>query len=112
MTRVQVVCGACGFTAEIRVAAKGAAEVAVQVSSDCEAAVRWGETVRRLEWRGPLGRMPAAGEYWHSAWKILKHRTCPLPLALLKAVEVEIGAAVAADVAIRFLPVYPPSAAP
>ena len=104
MTRVAVQCGACGFQAEIEVVRDGDRTVCLRLASDCAAVTRWGATVGRIHWHVPLGRAPGALGFWRSALDILKHRTCPVPLAVLKAVEVEIGAALPADTTIHFLP--------
>jgi hypothetical protein len=104
MTRVQVECGACGLKAEISAVRDGRSAVRIQLTSGCEAVVAWGATIERIEWREPLGKMPAAGAFWQSAFEHLKHRTCPVPVAVLKAIEVEIGAALPVDVHIQFLP--------
>ena len=104
MTRVAVECGACGFQAEIEVLRDGDRTVCLRLTSGCEAVSRWGASVGRIHWRVPLGRAPGALGYWRSALDILNHRSCPVPLAVLKAIEVEIGAALPVDAAIRFLP--------
>lgn len=104
MTRVAVACGACGFTALISAVRDGHNAVRIRLTGDCQAVVAWGATLDRIDWRQPLGRMPAAGAFWQSAWQHLKHRTCPVPVAVLKAIEAEIGAALPVDVHIRFLP--------
>ena len=102
MTRVAVACGACGFQADIEVVRDGARTVSLRLASRCEAVTRWGATVARIDWHGPLGRTPEALEFRRSALDMLKHRSCPVPLAVLKAIEVEIGAALPVDVTIRF----------
>ena len=102
MTRVAVACGACGFQADIEVVRDGGRAVSLRLASRCEAVARWGATLGRIHWRDPLGRAAEALEFWRSALDMLKHRSCPVPLAVLKAIEVEIGAALPADVTIRF----------
>lgn len=104
MTRVAVECGACGFQAEIEVVRDGKRTVSLRLESGCPAVVRWGAAMERIEWRDPLGGTSTALNFWQSALEALDHRTCPVPLAVLKAVEVEIGAALPVDAAIRFLP--------
>jgi hypothetical protein len=104
MTRVAVECGACGFSADLEVVRAGNRQVRLKVASGCEAVNRWGAAVARIRWPAVLGRAPEIQEFWGSALDMLTHRTCPVPLAVLKAIEAEIGAARPADVTIRFLP--------
>ena len=104
MTRVAVECGACGFQAEIEVVRDGKRTVSLRLESGCPAVGRWGAAMERIEWREPLGGVSTALNFWKSALEALDHRTCPVPVAVLKAIEVEIGAALPVDTAIRFLP--------
>lgn len=102
MTRATVACGACGFQARIEVVRAGRATVRIRIFSDCDALQRWAGSIETIDWRQPLGAMAETGDAWQSALRQLKHRSCPVPMAVLKTIEVEIGAALPVDVHLRF----------
>ena len=104
MTRVAVACGACGFQADIEVVRDGKRAVSLRLVSDCAAVTRWAAAAGRIDWRVALGRTAEALKFWQSALDTLEHRGCPVPVAVVKAIEVEIGAALPVDAAIHFLP--------
>ncbi|OQY02011.1 MAG: hypothetical protein B6I22_14010 [Desulfobacteraceae bacterium 4572_123] len=104
MTIVNVNAGSCGFTARIEVSKTGARTVSVSISSDCEAVEKWGDKLRLVNWRDCLGKNALSSPIFVFAADCLRHVTCPVPIGLLKAIEVEIGASLPADATIRFLP--------
>lgn len=102
VTRTTLQCGACGFQACIEAVRAGHTAVGIHIKSECEAVRRWAETIETVDWRKPLGAKAQTGDFWQSAFIQLKHRSCPVPMAVLKTVEVEIGAALPVDVHLRF----------
>jgi hypothetical protein len=104
MTIVNVDAGSCGFTAIIEVSKTGAQTVSVSISSDCEAVKKWGDKLGSVNWRDCFGKHAYSSPIFVSAADCLRHVTCPVPIGLLKAIEVEIGASLPADARIRFLP--------
>jgi hypothetical protein len=104
VTCATVQCGACGFQARIEVVREGRTKVRTRITSGCEAVLQWAETIETVDWRKPLGEVPEAEGFWRSAFQQLRHRSCPVPMAVLKSIEVEIGAALPVDVHLQFLP--------
>jgi hypothetical protein len=102
MTRATVTCGACGFLARIEVVRTGRTTVRIRIFSDCDALQRWADAIATVDWRQPLGAMAETGDFWQSALRRLNHRSCPVPMAVLKTIEVEMGAALPVDVHLRF----------
>jgi hypothetical protein len=94
----------CGFHTRITVCKENADMVNLTVASDCEAATRWGQTIKQVDWRQCLGKKFPQSLLWQSAMKILRHRSCPLPMTTLRAIEAEVGATRPADIRIHFLP--------
>jgi hypothetical protein len=101
MTRVSVESGICGFTSTIEVAKLSAKMVRVDISSDCEMVSKLGEKLHDLEWRNAL-KLPENPLLCKCAHRYIRHAACPVPVAILKAIEVEVGMALAKDVAIHF----------
>jgi hypothetical protein len=102
---VEVVDGSCGFSSRIAVHREDAAWVKIAVSSECDAAAKWGEEIGRVDWRQCLGSRPLESHLWQSALEKLHHRSCPVLTGVLRAIEAEVGATKPADILIRFLSV-------
>lgn len=102
MTVVDVFDGACGFHTRITARREDAATVHLSVSGDCEAATRWAQRIKQVNWRQCLGKDFPQSELWQSSMKMLRHRSCPLPMTALRAIEAEVGATKPADIRIHF----------
>lgn len=102
MKKVRVDPGICGFPATIRVEKVSKDRVKVHIACACDQVKRFGERVADLEWKRAFGPMSTT-EVYRAASETLKHVTCPIPMALLKTLEAEIGAALPRDVTVRFI---------
>ncbi len=78
----------------------------VIVRSECEQITAMNPDLARIQWKGRghevFVRMTDSVVY-HSAAKHIKHTGCPIPSAILKTIEVEVGIALPEDVTIRFV---------
>ena len=101
MTVVEVDAGSCGFITKIEVFKVDARLVKVVVSSDCEMITEWGEELISLDW-GQCLRNFVDSPVFQCSSKHIGHVACPIPVALIKAMEVEAGLALPANVTIRF----------
>ena len=104
-TRVEVFAGVCGHSAVIEASQIDAAHVQVVITSACDQITAMNPDLTRLQWKGKghavFKRMTESAVY-QSAAKHIRHTACPIPAAILKAIEVEVGIAVAKDVTIIF----------
>ena len=94
MTRVIVNPGVCGFTTTIEVDKVDKRRVKVVITSDCEMVTELGESFTEVDAGQALKQGQALSEYVHA--------TCPIPIAVLKAIEAEAGLTVPCDVVILF----------
>ena len=94
MTRVIVNPGHCGFTTTIEVDKVAKRRVKVVINSDCEMVTEMAESFTEVDAGQALKQGQALSEYVHA--------TCPVPIAVLKAIEVEAGLGVPCDVVILF----------
>ena len=94
MTRVIVNPGVCGFTTTIEVDKVDKRRVKVVITSDCEMVTELGESFTEVDAGQALKQGQALSEYVHA--------TCPVPIAVLKAIEAEAGLTVPCDVVILF----------
>jgi hypothetical protein len=101
MTRVSVDTGICGFKATIEVSKLSAERVRVNINSDCEMVSKLGEQLRDVEWLNAL-ELPDNPLLCKCAHRYINHVACPVPIAILKAIEAEVGLALAKDVVIHF----------
>jgi len=100
LTEVIVHAGSCGFKT-IVVVSKEARNLRIAVSSGCETVCNWGDHLRPLS-LGEILNPQEALQFYESALCQLKHVACPVPLTVIKAIEVEAGAAPAKNVSIIF----------
>lgn len=101
MSRVTVQPGICGFPVEIEVTTVGKRMVQVTITSECRQVTTMNDDLSCLDvMDGVLGPMTDSVVY-RSATQHLKHAACPVPSAILKAIEVEAGLALPGDVFIK-----------
>lgn len=101
MTRVVVDAGICGLSTTVEATRIGRRRVSVLLRSDCEALASMNGEFDDLGWMEAL-RPPGESTVWECACAHLKHPCCPVPIGILKAIEVELELALPKDVAIRF----------
>ena len=104
-TRVEVFAGVCGHSAVIDVTKVDDAHVQVVITSACEQITDMNPDLARVQWKGKghevFKRMTESAVY-QSAAQHIRHTACPIPAAILKAIEVEVGIALPKDVTITF----------
>lgn len=101
MTKVIVDPGVCGFSTTIEVANVAKRRVRIAITSDCEMVTKLGESLAEVE-RWEVFKQHADCEIYKDASRCSLHATCPIPIAVLKAIEVEAGLALPRDVVIHF----------
>jgi len=102
MTRVIVNPGICGFVAAIEVSKIAKRKFRVVITSDCETITKLGESLAEADQWDALKQY--TNEIHKAASKCHLHATCPIPVAILKAIEVEAKLALPRDVTIQFKP--------
>ena len=95
-----ILAGACGFRATVRVETVSRYRAVIQIESDCPHVARMA---------GELGEVDVMKELFKGASQVaiagaqhLPHRTCPVVIGILKALEVSAGLAVPKNVSISF----------
>jgi hypothetical protein len=100
--RVQVESGICGFPCVIEARKEGPRAVSLKIiGSECEHIKRLSEDVVEMGLRDlfmPITKNPV----YVSAQQAGCHSSCPVPAAVLKAVEVAMDMALPRDVRIKF----------
>ena len=104
-TRIEVYAGVCGHSAIIDVTKVDDTHVQVVITSACDEITAMNPDLARVQWKGKghevFKRMTESAVY-QSAAQHIRHTACPIPTAILKAIEVEVGIALPKDVTITF----------
>ena len=104
-TRIEVYAGVCGHSAVIDVTKVDDTHVQVVITSACDEITAMNPDLARVQWKGKghevFKRMTESAVYQSAATHI-RHTACPIPTAILKAIEVEVGIALPKDVTITF----------
>jgi sorbitol-specific phosphotransferase system component IIBC len=103
VTKVTVDSGICGFVTTVEVDRVTKHKVRVVVNSDCENVASLGESLTEID-RWTVFKRHQDSEIYQAASNCHLHITCPVPIAVLKAIEVETGLALPRDVSISFKP--------
>ena len=100
MAKAEITSGICGFTATVEARMEGR-KCLVSVESECNAVQRLGEALQELD---PFQEISFRGE----GPRTLKmgaehcyHTACPVPVGIIKAIEIEAGLALPADATIK-----------
>jgi hypothetical protein len=101
MTRVVVDAGICGFKAKFEVDKLSTRSVSIVLTSECEMIKRLAEKIKALDWQDTL-RSREDSAFFRAVFQSIKHIACPVPVAILKAIEAEVGLALPRDVTIHF----------
>lgn len=101
MTQVVVAAGACGFSAVIRAEKGPKHTVDISVETGCAMVQKMAAEIASLGRREALLGI-AKNPVYQAAGRHLKHAACPVPAAVLKALEVAAGLNVPKDATIVF----------
>ncbi len=103
MSKVTVNAGICGFSAVIKAQRQGEDRFKLKVSlvSPCEMLKKMGEELGEVNWTQAITRSMCDSVIYQLANKHIRHAACPVPSAVLKAIEVEAELALPKDVTMR-----------
>lgn len=98
-TQARISAGVCGLETSVAVRSHGArCEIAIE--SNCTFVQRLAEELTDVEPLGEILPQDQLPRIWQLAAKHRLHAACPVPIGILKAIEVEAGLALPADVSI------------
>jgi len=101
MTKVVIEAGICGFITSVEVSKLAKRKVKVVITSPCEKITRLGESLTEID-QWEIFKKHVDCDIYKAAGRCQLHVTCPVPIAVLKAIEVETELALPRDVIIRF----------
>ena len=101
MTKIVVAPGICGFVATIEANALSAHTARITVTSDCEKVIKAGELLKEVDWFSLLKKQGGSYSAYQEVAQNMDHITCPVPVAILKVAEAELGFAATKDVSFK-----------
>ena len=102
MAKVEVFAGICGFSTHIQTELDGETDtVKIQMQSDCDAINRMAQELTEVNPYKEISARRAVPATLQAGIKFCTHAACPVPVGIIKAVEVAAGLALPADVTIK-----------
>ena len=102
MAGAEIYAGICGFKTEVKTLMEGS-KCMIRIESDCPEIQRLSEELNAVD---PFGEISFRGNgplTLKLGAKHCAHAACPVPVGIIKAIEVEAGLALPADVTIKIL---------
>jgi len=100
MAKAEIHSGICGFSTTVETKMNGG-KCAVSIESECSAIKRMAEHLPEVD---PFREFTFRGEgpeTFDMAAEYCSHAACPVPVGIIKAVEIEAGLALPSDVTIK-----------
>jgi hypothetical protein len=101
LAKAEICSGVCGFNTTVEAEQDGSGQVQLSIESECSAIKRLSVELTEVD---PLREFTYRGEgplTLQQAAKHCSHAACPVPVGIIKAIEVEAGLALPADVSIK-----------
>ena len=102
MTQVVVNPGICGMKTTVEVSQIGQGRVRLKIDSDCEIIAKIKESLAEIDLVDAI-QPPVDSVVYKQCSKFRSHASCPVPMAIIKAIEVEAGMALPKPVSVEFV---------
>ncbi len=102
MTGLIVNSGVCGFISRITVEKEKGKNISVRIETDCEMVRNFSREIAALEMMSVAFTNFLNNPVYKAAAGHLRHVACPVPSAVIKAVEVESGLCLPREVSMKF----------
>jgi hypothetical protein len=100
MAKADIIAGNCGYTAHVETTLEGKI-CKVRINSDCPAIQRLAEELTEVEPYKEISFKRAMPRTHELGIKYCTHAACPVPVGIIKAIEIEAGLALPTDVSIK-----------
>jgi len=101
MAKAEIYAGVCGFNTTVVARANGDGRIALQIESECKSVRKLAAELLSVDPWKEFSWRRGDPETLVQAPKCLAHPACPVPSGIIKAVEIEAGLALPADVSIK-----------
>lgn len=100
MAKAEIFAGVCGFSTVVETRVEGKV-CHIAISSECEAIQRLAQELTQVNPFQEISFRRSVPQTLQMGAKYCTHAACPVPVGIIKAVEVESGLALPADVSIK-----------
>ncbi len=101
MTKTRIDAGICGFQTAIEAHSEDGQNVSLTIKSGCPDIMRMAESLKSVDaYTAVFGKMTESPVYKLAA-EHCSHAACPVPMGILKTIEVECSLALPKDVSVK-----------
>lgn len=100
MAKAIIKSGVCGFTTEVNTEKSDRGKILLDIQSDCPAFKELNETLKEVDEMDCIMSKVGEGSIYETCRIFCKHSACPVPMGIIKAVEVAAGLALPRDVTV------------
>lgn len=100
MAKAQIFAGTCGYQTTVT-ATKDGAVCKLSIQSECKAIQKMAEELTEVEPFKEMSSRRAVPRTLELGMKYCTHAACPVPVGIIKAVEIEAGLNLPVDVSIK-----------
>jgi len=100
MAKAEIFAGNCGFNTQVETTMDGKV-CKIQITSECAAIRRMAEELTEVNPYGEISFKRAMPKIHEMGHKHCTHAACPVPVGIVKAVEIEAKLALPTDVSIK-----------
>jgi hypothetical protein len=100
LSKAEIHAGICGFNTVVEAKSDGE-KVYLTITSDCTAIQRLGKELTEVEPFHEISARRSMPQTLEKGMKYCTHSACPVPVGIIKAIEVAAGLALPADVSIK-----------
>ena len=100
MAQADIIAGNCGYLTNVETTLDGRV-CKVRISSDCAAIQRLGQELTEVDPFKEISFRRAMPKTHEMGIKYCTHAACPVPVGIIKAIEIEAGLALPTDVVIK-----------
>lgn len=100
MAKAEIFAGNCGFTTKVEATMEGKV-CKLSIESECSAIQKMAEELNEVEPYKEISFKRTMPRIHEAGYKFCTHAACPVPVGIIKAVEIEAKLALPTDVTIK-----------
>lgn len=101
MAKGSILGGVCGFTTEVNAEKSGRSKIVLDIQSECPAFKDLNESLKEVDGMACITSKVGEGPIYDACRIHCKHSACPVPMGIIKTVEVAAGLALPRDATVK-----------
>ena len=93
MAKAKIEAGICGYTANVEATAKDKYDIQLKIESDCRHIQKLADNFKEVNALTEISFRKGMPETLQKGAEYCTHAACPVPVGIIKAIEVEAGLA-------------------